>query len=402
MYHCLHWIRLCCAQTAITPTWPDHIIHLQEMNEDAERCLEALQTAAMLNLIPASVLLAYNIVSSSAKSLASTREAFQRWRDLGQLGDIILTHKAFNDAEEEALNGALHQLNGTISPDTTHAILQQAEFERHMNQINVAGATLFFAVMHGAHAASNQKGIRLDQAIEVSENIIAQLTLHDETDPHRPAPRRFLETHGRDRADQLEKALSAFVTMSDTLSLAGVPYLNPSRNAVAALLAVCKDIVESNAARLKGWNGLHERVDVQMILFVETARRLEGMSAGAGSREALARGCVLTAGAKLIRSLHRILQDFKKTLAARQRRGVAGAGSSSKASGTPPTVTPESEGLAPLGPARTGSSSATGTTESSWESIITDDLFVDWDNWPQFDAMDFSDLFGDDFDWTQL
>lgn len=115
MNPCLHWIRLCCAQTAITPTFPDHILHLQEMNEDAEKCLEALQTAAMLNLMPADILLAYNCVSSWAKSLASTRESFQQWRDLTQLGEINNTHKAFNAAEEEALRGSLGQVNGAVS-----------------------------------------------------------------------------------------------------------------------------------------------------------------------------------------------------------------------------------------------------------------------------------------------
>ena len=400
MNHCIHWIRICCAQTAITPIFPDHVIHLQAMNEDAEKCLEALQTAAMLNLMPADTLLAYHSISSSAKALASTREAFQSWRDLSKLGDIIDTHKAFNAAEEEALHGALAQLPGTtLTPETTHAILQQAEYDRHQNHITVGGNTLFFAVMHGAHAAtSNQKGIRLDQAIEVSENIIQQLTLYDENDPNRPSARRFLETYGHDRADQLEKALSTFINMPDTLALNGIPYLNTSRNTVASLLAICKDIVESNAARLKGWNGLHERIDIQMILFVETARRLENMSHTAGTREALNRGCVLTAGAKLIRSLHRILQDFKKSLIERQRRSASAAAASSASasskqsdSTSPPDVTPESDTLAPA-----------PSTDSGWESVMTDDLFVDWDNWPQFDAMDFSDLFGDEFDWTQL
>ena len=402
MNHCLHWIRLCCAQTCIQPTGADHIIHLQDMNEDAERCLEALQTAAMLNLMPADMLLAYNCVSADAKGLASTREAFQKWRDLGQLGEIILTHRAFNAAEEEALHGAISQLPpSSLSPERMTAIIQSAELARHINLLNVTGSTLFFAVMHGAHAASNQKGIRLDQAIEVSENIIKQLTLHSEDDPHRPPPRKFLETYGRDRADQLEKALSTFINMSSSLTLAGVPYVNTSRNTVAQLLAVCKDIVESNAARLKGWNGLHDRIDIQMILFVETARRLEGMSSAAGTREALGRGCHLTAGAKLIRSLHRILQDFKRSLMERQRRSASAATGAEKSQEvTPPIVTPPEDGEGEtLAPAATTS---TDSGMGSWENVVMDDVFVDWDNWPQFDAMDFSDLFGEGFDWGQL
>jgi len=343
--------------------------------------------------------LTYSIVDCSAKALAETRELFQHWRDLKHLGDVVQSFRAYCSADEETLQTAVEQHFGPITAARSNAILQHAALERHINDVSVCGAALFFAVMHGAHAASHQSGIRLDQAIEVSEHIIKQLTLHDENDPNRPSHRRFLETYGRDRADQLEKELGNFINMADSLVLNGIPYVNSTRNTIANLLAGCKDIVESNAARLKGWGGLHERVDIQMILFVETARRLENMSHTAGTRDALNKGCILTAGAKLIRSLHRILQDFKKTMVEKQRRSASSMSSGSKQNPTPPVVTPEGDTLAPA-PTNTA-------TESGWESTLTDDLFIDWEQWPQFDSMDFSDLFGSDFmstdfNWNQL
>ena len=44
------------------------------------------------------------------------------------------------------------------------------------------------------------------------------------------------------------------------------------------LLLTCKNLVEGNAARLKGWGGLHDNVDMQLILFQECSRRLDAMT----------------------------------------------------------------------------------------------------------------------------
>jgi hypothetical protein len=38
-----------------------------------------------------------------------------------------------------------------------------------------------------------------------------------------------------------------------------------------------------------------------------------------------------------------------------------------------------------------------GSTE--WDDFLNDDMFANWDNWPQFNPADFSDLFGDIFNW---
>ena len=124
-----------------------------------------------------------------------------------------------------------------------------------------------------------------------------------------------------------------------------------------------------------------------MILFHECARRLEGMSASAGTEEAMATGCILTATAKLIRSLHRIMQGFKRSLMFSQRRSTS---TGTKANPTPDVRSNEVDHSSLDNPT---------TSSSGWDSLISDDLFADWDNWPQFDAFDFTDLFGNAFDW---
>lgn len=110
--------------------------------------------------------------------------------------------------------------------------------------------------MCGAHAASHHRDVQPNQAIELGEHIIDQLLAHDEDDPTRPSHRRFLEEHGHDRMDKLEAVLSNFITSADTLSLSGIPYIGPTRSMVSFVLLICKDIVEGNAARLKGWGKL--------------------------------------------------------------------------------------------------------------------------------------------------
>jgi hypothetical protein len=122
-----------------------------------------------------------------------------------------------------------------------------------------------------------------------------------------------------------------------------------------------------------------------MILFNECARRLESMSATAGTDEAMAKGCILTAAARLIRSLHRIMQGFTRSVTISQRAARTTSES------TRSDFTPDSETLA-LGHTTTSSSTGSGL-----ESLLSDDLFSDWDNWPQFNAFDFTDLFPEAF-----
>lgn len=124
-----------------------------------------------------------------------------------------------------------------------------------------------------------------------------------------------------------------------------------------------------------------------MILFHECARRLENMSSSAGTEEATGQGCILTATAKLIRSLHRILQGFKRSLLSGHRRSTSESTKANPAPGTEPSEADR----------RTLENTTSGS--SGWDSLLHDDVFADWDNWPQFDAFDFTDLFGTAINW---
>lgn len=383
MGECLHWIWFNIAEDMQGGPFNEW---KRRMDPSALECLEALHTAVWLNRLPSELILPYCSISYWTQMLANLRDMTEHWKDLGHLGEVIQGHKVFCDKEREMLDRLLEQCgdSGPLAP----AISQLADMERHLSHTTVVGAALFFAVMCGAFAMSHHGAIQSEQALQVSDNIISQLKAHEEQDPTRPAHRRFLEQYGETRMDELERYLTNYITAADTLTLKSVPYVAPTRSTVGWVIMICKDIVEGQAARLKGWGGLHDRVDMHMILFSECAKRLERMSESAGSADALAKGCILTAAAKLIRSLHRILQGFKKTAAASQRRSAT---ESTKSDPTPPSLPDDMAAL----------SNSVTTSSSDWENILADDMFSDWENWPQFDAMEFSDLFGSAFDFEQ-
>ena len=246
MYECLHWIRLSMAGITL-----ESVFRLQSMHETTFQCLEALSSASLLGRMPVDILLTYTTTSCWIQMLITFRDLSENWKDLKHLGEAILSHKAWCDREKDVLEASLASID--CPKDKRNAISHLVEGELHLSHVNVAGSAMFFAVMYGALAATNQKAVQPNQAIEVGEHIITTLLANDEEDPTRPSHRRFLEEHGSDRMDQLEAVLSNFIIGVDTLTLNGIPYVASIRTAVCYILFICKDIVEGQAARLKGW-----------------------------------------------------------------------------------------------------------------------------------------------------
>lgn len=118
---------------------------------------------------------------------------------------------------------------------------------------NIRATVRFFAVMSGAHAASSQLHVQPDQAMGITNDIIHQLLAHEADDPKRPSHRKFLEKYGHTRIDELELDLANCVTTVDTLTLDGIPFVGPLREWTGMMIYTTKDIVEQQAARLKGW-----------------------------------------------------------------------------------------------------------------------------------------------------
>ena len=246
MYECLHWIRLSMAGGSL-----ESIFRLQALDDTAFQCLEALNNASLLGRLPIELLLPYTLTACWLHELMTYKDLCDNWRDLKYLGETIRTHKAWCERESDVLEASLASTE--CPKDKRHAISHLVEGELHLAHVGVSGAALFFAVMFGAYAAFNQKTIEPSQAVEVSNHVIKQLLAFDEEDPSRPSHRKFLEEHGHDRMDKLEAVLSNFITAVDTLTLNGVSYVASTRTTVSWILFTCKDIVEGQAARLKGW-----------------------------------------------------------------------------------------------------------------------------------------------------
>ena len=149
----------------------------------------------------------------------------------------------------------------------------------------------------------------------------------------------------------------------------------------------CKAIAENNAVRIKIDGSLHERVDMQLILFQEAARRLEAMEANGDTSDAIARGSVLAASAKLVRALHRVMWQWK--------RNYAIGKTTLKQQQQQTTVD-----KAPSGPKNTVVVPPNMNWVPGWhpEDPFADSLFDDWNNWSQLGPNDLSGLFTYDFD----
>jgi hypothetical protein len=117
---------------------------------------------------------------------------------------------------------------------------------------------------------------------------------------------------------------------------------------------------------------MHDRVDMHLILFENAARCLERMEADGGTPEAVARGSVLTASAKLIRSLHRVMRQWRWSYPIQKSK-------------TAPTQQAQQDPM--LG----------STFDAQTDSLFADGLFTDWDNWPFLDPTELANMFPYDF-----
>lgn len=258
MYECLHWIRLSMSGISL-----ESVFRLQPMNETTFQCLEALNNASLLGRMPVDILLPYTTTACWLHMLMTYKDLSDNWKDIKHLGDTIASHKEWCDQETDVLNASL--TSSGAPKDKINAISHLVEGELHLAHVNITGGAMFFAVMFGAYAASNQKSVQPSQAIEISEHVIKQLLDHDEDDPTRPSSRRFMEEHGHDRMDKLEAVLSNFITAVDTLKINGSPYVASTRTVTSYILFTCKDIVEGEAARLKGWGEYVDLLPVDLL-----------------------------------------------------------------------------------------------------------------------------------------
>lgn len=304
------------------------------------------------------------------------------WRGLDKLSEIIELHKEqcsqhrIQMLELLRFSKASHTSNEEIALATS---LLETDIQQSLT--HVAGMSLFYTMMHALKSTTSpthdpNEDIQPSEATQISEQVIRTLK---SIRIGRPADiTAFLTQHGDERIARMEKILSTFASSSRDLQLEGVGYLPPPGTTVLQILSQCRELVENNAARMKGWGGLHPEVEQHLALFEGCARALERMSVPISSpadtsallAQSFGRGCLYAASAKLIRGLYKIVDGWKSRVAAEEGSNMSWTFAEAD-----------------------GASNSTDSAPSYDSSILDmdfDELFGQWSSWPHADMMDFS------------
>ena len=342
------------------------------------QALNAVSEAIDRRIAPRKSFFLFHMLRTHADELFAIREVTIDWQDLTKLQTHIDVYKALQVTRKKHFDEGLNvfYLSQGQSEEAL-ALSQIVASEQGSGQTNVIGLVMFYVIMNGARKAGGKAKRENTSLAELSkfynERINAEAADRDNSTVF-----AFLNLFGDQHMDGLERRLTEFINISSDVRLNGVPFVGPPRHTAADILLACKEVVENNAVRIKKDNALHSRTDMQLILLQEAARRLEAMESDGGSSDAVARGSVFTASAKLVRNLHRVMWQWKREYTIKQ----PGLPSQNPIMNEPSMLTP----LTHLGP------------ELNFDDPFANDLFNHWENWPQLGPTELSNLFTYDFD----
>ena len=336
--------------------------------------VESVEAVIKHHSVSASLAYHFGTMRSWAAVIQSMLECKENWYSLENLARIIRSHEDTCSKQQTDFSNTILPLIPTEIANETAVVdtLMSMRFRHH--QILVSGLALFYGVLSSVKCDHVDAEIEPASAVQVNNAVIKNLK----------APRsydvvmltNFLVEFGEARNIQLERTLLDFIQAADTLQLEDVPYLPPPRNICLHVLFDCKVFVEDNAARMKGWQGLHPNVDEHLALLDNSAKRIETMSKprGGSTKDAFANGCLYAATAKLLRALHSIVMGWKTSLAA--------------SSNTPETTSDQTTS--------TTTEPDILETFDALEDLDLDELLGEWSNWPQLGMDDFLQIPLDD------
>jgi hypothetical protein len=343
---------------------------------EVRKILAAVRRAVDIHPMQPAVLFMYHHLSSASIEMQAAVAAKQHWLDLPALAKLIDAHDRNCEVHKECINHLLANCNRTSSPNADEeieAIKRLRVTDLDSSHVRIAGLSIFCGLMSGLRPSETKElEITPDEAVQVSSEIINNLkTKHDTlNDPASIAS--FVAKYGDPRFARQEQTLKDFLCTADALRLNSMPYTPPAVPTVSSLLQVCREIVENNSTRLKGWGRMHPNADVHIILLQDVAKRLEGMDRMGGGSDAIAKGSIYAAGAKLIRSLSGIMATWRKTIIEQEFRDTATKGMEA-------SMLAEFEGV---------------------DTFLSDDFLNDWNEWPQAEDIDFSELLADGLEWV--
>lgn len=359
---------------------------LRPSSAPLKEALDVIADAIETGRAPEEVLLPYHIRRTHADGLLLVRLMASDWQNLPKLAAHIHSLSETQVKRKADLERHLQSYYGSQSREKSLALSQLYVMDQGVAQADAIGLACFLAIMSTSLAASTA-GPTFDLNKYYTECINAEVAGKDWADDasRQSGVRSFLELFGDPHIEALEKRLTDFINVATDLRLHGIPFVGPSSETAEDVMMACKMIVENNAVRIKIDGRLSLRVDVHLILFQEAARRLEAMEASGDSPDAVARGSVFAASAKLIRSLHRILWQWKRNYLVEVPPDMQARQTDINLQ--PSVAVGQQETFAPAYAPTAGA-----------DDFFADGIFTDWTNWPQLDAAELSNMFNFDFD----
>lgn len=350
-----------------------------------KEALDAVADAIEMGRAPEEVLLPYHIRRTHADGLLLVRLMASDWQNLPKLASHIHSLNESQQRRRADLERHLQSYYGNQAREKSLALSQLHVMDQGVAQADAIGLACFLAVMSTSLAAT-AGGPTFDLNKYYTECINAEVAGKDWSDnlSRQSGVRSFLKLFGDPHIEALEKRLTDFINVATDLRLHGIPFVGPSSETAEDVMMACKMIVENNAVRIKIDGKLSIRIDVHLILFQEAARRLEAMEAGGDSPDAVARGSVFAASAKLIRSLHKILWTWKRSY---QKETPDMTARSAEINLQPEVGVSQQETFTQMYAPTVGT-----------DDYFADGIFTDWTNWPQLDAAELTNMFNYDFD----
>jgi hypothetical protein len=316
------------------------------------------------------------------RSAEARHQMVLSWRNLDRLRAIVQSH---GSSSGELRHTSQEILYGNDDRNENHVYVLTAilDAELHKHRLMVKQSAMLFAVMAASYLREHAI-FDPSEITQLGEHIINHLkTPLDMNQVH-----AFMAELGATTADELEKQLRDFTELCD-LRLDDVTYVPPTKTAASEVRHTSYLLVQQNAARLKGWGGLHDRVDTHITVMDECANRLDALAGLEG-----AEGKICPATASLVRDLKGILAEWKRRLseptAIELKAGTSARPSTTSAS---QSIDPRSATLPSVPPP---GETVHDQSSGSWAT----DMFATWEMWPQPEEIDFSQFIDFDYDPT--
>lgn len=349
--------------------------------------VETLETILARNAIPRPALYLTIHLLIAVKSTQARHRMIFCWRDLGGLGAIVHRHESESTKLRCLLVANLRSLPDP-NMECSDVIRMLINAESHKHRLLVKQSAMFFAVMAASHFRE-RAAFDPSEVTQVGDRVIDHLKI----------PRQLNQVHafmaefGADTADELEKQLTDCITLLEDCRLDGLSYTPPTKTVASEVLHTAYLLVQQNAARLKGWGGLHERVDTHIIVLGGCANKLEHLASQEGEMRHTGAG-ICQSTAMLVRDLQGVLSDWKKRMSQTPQYSVVDSSAASSSFSRSTALDPVSVHMTTESHLGTSSDLLLPSAPGAWAT----EMFATWEVWPQPESIDFSQFIDFDFE----